>query len=178
VTNPPHPQFQTNLAVIDNHLYSASGSYCYLAMWADEDALALATFKQHISKFERLPIYDALDKSKKSTWEEIEKSNLSVAHLNYVDTFLKVNDKFWFHGTNNWVIFDPDTKKWTAGLPRDRFPMHHPYRTPHFNYYENKIIVPAYNELKLIDKTSGDVTAKVKVDKSDYISAHNHDCHG
>lgn len=36
---------------------------------------------------------DALDKSKKSTWEEIEKSNLSVAHLNYVDTFLKVNDK-------------------------------------------------------------------------------------
>lgn len=71
-----------------------------------------------------------------------------------------------------------DTKKWAAGLPRDRFPMHHPYRTPHFNYYENKIIVPAYNELKLIDKTSGDVTAKVKVDKSDYISAHNHDCHG
>jgi hypothetical protein len=25
-------------------------------MWADEDAMALATFKQHISKFERLPI--------------------------------------------------------------------------------------------------------------------------
>jgi hypothetical protein len=49
-------RFQTNLAVIDNHLYTASGSYCYLAMWADEDAMALATFKQHISKFERLPI--------------------------------------------------------------------------------------------------------------------------
>lgn len=167
LTNPSHPQFRTNLAIIDDHLYAHAGSYFFVNWWDEYGYMTIQTFQETLQKFERLPLDDILDKSKTRTWEELPSSSLCLADDSNVETFLKVNNKLWFHGKENWVIFDPETKTWTQGVRRDRFCGHRPYQTPHFNYYDNKIMFPKQSEMRSIDKTSGAITS-VPIDQGDY----------
>jgi hypothetical protein len=56
LTNPSHPQFRTNLAIIDDHLYAHAGSYFFVNWWDEYGYMTIQTFQETLQKFERLPL--------------------------------------------------------------------------------------------------------------------------
>jgi hypothetical protein len=174
VTNPTHPQFSTNVAVIDDYLYTNEGFFPFLDWWDDYGFASIECFSNRLNKFERLPLSDIFDKSKPRTWEEIPatKERICEEHTSS-NTFLKVNETLWFNGKDNhYVIYHPDTQEWTKGPPKKGWQVHHHYKYAYYNYYENKIMFPRSDEITFIDKTTG-LSDTLTIDKGDYFIKDN-----